>query len=175
MLQNYSRYMVLQEFFDFPRKNFQMREISRKIKLAQPSVINHLKALQMGGLIIREKKGLYTTYRANREDEGFKLLKNQNLVWRIHNSGLISFLDEKLKPNCIVLFGSAARGEDTENSDIDLFVQSEETELNLEKYEKLLNRKINIIFEREISDLNKELLNNVINGQIIYGYLKVFK
>src|SRR4030042_67441 len=174
MLQNYSRYRVLQEFFDSPRKNFQMREISRRVKLAQVSVINHLKALQKENLILKEKKGVYSTFRANRENEEFKLLKRQNLVLRIHACGLISILDEELKPNCIVLFGSGSRGEDTELSDIDLFVQAEEKEIELGKYEKMLNREIKLFFEPQISALSKELMNNIINGQIIYGYMKVF-
>ena len=54
MIQNYSRYRVLQEFFDFPRKDFQMRELSRRINLAQPSVINHLKTLVKDNLIIND-------------------------------------------------------------------------------------------------------------------------
>ena len=151
-----------------------MREISRSVKLAQVSVINHLKALVKESLIIKEKKGTYSTYRANKENEFFKLLKKQNLELRIYSSGLISALDEKLKPNCIVLFGSASRGEDTETSDVDLFVQAEESKLDLKKYEKSLNRKINILFEPKINAFNKELLNNIINGQVLYGYLKVF-
>jgi len=174
MLQKYSRYRVLEEFFDWPRKNFQMREISRRVALAQVSVIAHLKALQKEGLIVKEKTGIYSTFRANRESEDFRLLKRQNLIWRIHTSGLIPILDEQLKPNCIVLFGSAARGEDTEMSDIDIFVQAEEVELELSKYERALNRKIKILFEPEIRALSKELLNNIINGQVLYGYLKVF-
>src|SRR4030042_6535289 len=113
MLQNYSRYRVLQELFDSPRKNFQMRELSRRVKLAQVSVMNHLKALEKEGLILKEKNSIYSTYRANREDKDFKLLKTQNLIQRIHECGLITLLDEKFKPNCIVLFGSASRGEGT--------------------------------------------------------------
>jgi len=151
-----------------------MRELSRRIKLAQISVINHLKALQKDGLIIKEKKGIYPAFRANRESEDYKVLKRQNLLWQIHKSGLISFLDETLKPNCIVLFGSAARGEDSETSDVDIFIQAEETELKLEKYERILNRKITILFETKINNLNRELMNNIINGEVIYGYLKVF-
>ncbi|MBI5347033.1 MAG: nucleotidyltransferase domain-containing protein [Candidatus Aenigmarchaeota archaeon] len=174
MLQNYSRYKVLQEFFDFPRKSFQMRELSRMVKLAQPSVINHLEALQKEGLVIKEKRGIYPSFRANRESDDFKLLKKQNLAWRIYNCGLISFLDQELRPDCIVLFGSAARGEDTESSDIDMFIQAEETSLRLEKYERALNRKISLVFETKVTKLSKELLNNIINGDVLYGYMKVF-
>ncbi len=151
-----------------------MRELSRRVKLAQVSVMNHLKALREDGLILKEKKGIYPTFMANRENEDFKLLKKQNLFWRIHKCGLIPFLDEKVKPNCIVLFGSASRGEDTELSDIDLFVQAEEIEIDLKRYEKMMNRKINLFFEPKIDALSKELMNNIINGQVVYGYLKAF-
>ena len=174
MIQNYSRYRLLQEFFDFPKKDFQTRELSRRIKLAQISVINHLRALVKDGLVIKEYKYIYPSFIANRDNEMFKLLKKQNLVFRIKNFSLINFLEEKLRPNCVVLFGSGSRGEDVENSDIDIFIQAKETSLNLEKYEKLLNRKINLLFEPNLKNLSRELLNNIINGEILYGYLKVF-
>jgi len=151
-----------------------MRELSRRVELAQVSIMNHLKALQKEDLILREETGIYATYRANRESEHFRLLKRQNIVLRINSCNLISFLDEKLKPNSIVLFGSASRGDDTEVSDIDIFVQAKETELDLRWYEKVLNRKIKLLFEPNLGNLSKELLNNIINGQILYGYLKVF-
>ena len=150
-----------------------MRELSRKVRLAQVSVIFHLKALSKEGLINREKEGIYPFYRAHREAEDFKLLKKQNIQWRIYHSGLVEYLDQKLKPTSMVLFGSAARGEDTEESDLDLFIQAQETTLSLSKYEKLLHRKINILFEPDLGKLSKELLNNLINGVILYGYLKV--
>ncbi len=174
MLQKYSSYKLLQEFFNSPKKNFQMRELSRKIKLAQSSVINHLNTLAKEKIILKEKKGIYPSFRANRENEEFKLLKKQNLLWRIHKSKLLDYLEEKIKPDCIILFGSASKGEDTEESDIDLFIQAKETSLNLENYEKTLNRKINPLFEAKLKTLNKELLNNLINGQVLYGYLQVF-
>ncbi|MFH1064506.1 MAG: winged helix-turn-helix domain-containing protein, partial [Candidatus Woesearchaeota archaeon] len=72
MLQNYSKYRILREFFDFPLKDFQMREISRRVSIAQPSVSNHLKSLMADGFIVKEKKGLYPTYRANRDYDMFK-------------------------------------------------------------------------------------------------------
>jgi|SRR3989344_973416 len=174
MIQNYSRYKLLQEFFDFPKKDFQIRELSRRIKLAQISVTNHLKSLLRENLITKEKKYIYPSFRANINNEIFKLLKKQNLLFRIKTLGLTDFLEEKFKPNCIILFGSASRGEDTENSDVDLFIQSKELDLNLIKYEKLLNRKINLLFEPNIKNLNKELLNNLINGEKLYGYFMVF-
>jgi predicted nucleotidyltransferase len=172
MLQGYSRYRLLEEFFDYPRKGFHIRELSRRIQLAQISVQNHLKALQKEGLILKTQDGIYPTYKANRDDPGYRLLKQHNLAWRIHTSGLLTHLEEKLRPDCIVLFGSGARGEDTETSDIDLLIQAEETELELDKYEQALNRKINPLFEPHPARLGKELLNNIINGHVLHGYLE---
>lgn len=174
MLQNYSRYKLLQVFFDYPKKDFQIRELSRKIRLAQISIINHLKHLVKENLVIKENKLIYPSYKANTNNELFKLLKKQNLILRLKESGLIEFLEEQLRPNCIVLFGSASRGEDSEDSDTDIFLQSKEVNLDLNKFEKSLNRKINLLFEPSLKKLSEELLNNIINGEILYGYLKVF-
>ncbi len=174
MIQNYSRYRVLQEFFDFPRKDFQMRELSRRINLAQPSVINHLKTLVKDNLIIKEKKGLYPTFRANRDNELFKIYKKTNLLLRIYQTGIINYIYDSCLPNSIILFGSASKGEDIEESDVDLFVQSKEKKLGLERYEKLLNRKISLFFKENFSKLSKELKNNILNGIILNGYIKVF-
>ncbi len=174
MIQKYNRYKILQEFFDFPRKDFQMREISRRTKLAQPSVINHLKALLGENLIIKEKKGIYPTFRANRNNELFKLYKKFDLILRINQNGLIDYIFDNCVPNCIILFGSASKGEDIEESDIDLFVQAKEKKLNFEKYEKQLNRKITLFFEENFSGLSKELKNNILNGIVLKGYIKVF-
>ena len=174
MIEKYSRYRILQEFFDFPRKNFQIREISRKTEISQPSVINHLKELVKEGLIIKEKIGIYPTYKANRENEFFKTYKKADLILRINQAGLVDYIQDSCLPNSILLFGSASKGEDIEESDIDLFIQSLEKKLKLEKYEKLLNRKISLFFEENFSKLNPELKNNIINGTIIKGYLKIF-
>lgn len=163
----------MQEFFDAPKKGFYIRELSRKVGLAQISVMNHLNALCKDGFIVKEKGGIYNVFKANRENSQFKLLKQQNMIWHLHASGLISYLEETVHPTCVVLFGSASRGEDTEESDVDLFVQAGETALNIGKYEKTVKRKINVLFEAELKALSKELLNNIINGNVLSGYLKV--
>ena len=174
MLQNYSKYRILQEFFDFPRKNFQMREISRRTKIAQPSAINHLKSLLKEEFILKEKKGTYPSFIANRDSLRFKIYKKFNILIRLYETGLIEHISDSCFPNVIILFGSASKGEDTEESDLDLFIQSKAKKLNLEKYKKLLNRKISLFFEDNFSRLSNELKNNILNGIILKGYIKIF-
>ena len=174
MIQKYSRYRILQEFFDFPRKDFQMRELSRRAKIAQPSVTAHLKELARENFIVKEKKGIYPTFRANRDSELFKMYKKFDITFRINKSGLLNYIYDNCIPNAIILFGSASKGEDIEESDIDLFIQAKEKKLDLRKYELLFNRKITLFFEENFAKLNAELKNNILNGIVLKGYIKVF-
>ncbi len=178
MLQNYNKWKVLRVFFDSPlaEGGLRLREISRKASLALPSVKNYLLDLQRDALIVQKKSRVhgYPAYYANRDDEKYHFYKKVDCLTRIKESGLLLELQEKSMPSVIILFGSAAKGEDTEYSDIDLFIGASEQKINVSKYEKVLNRKISLFFEPEFNRLSKELKNNIINGIIISGYLKVF-
>lgn len=174
MIQKYSRYRVLTVFFREPRKIFHIREISRLVKLSQPSVTLHLKELAKENIILKTSEGLYGGYKANRESDTFRILKLQNTVFILHESGCINILTEKIMPQSIILFGSAAKGEDTKESDIDLFIEGKETEVNMEKFEKVINRKISLFFKEDFKELSKELKNNIVNGIKLYGFLRAY-
>ncbi|MBI2668575.1 nucleotidyltransferase domain-containing protein [Candidatus Woesearchaeota archaeon] len=177
MLQNYNKWQVLRVFFDrpFAEGGFQLREMSRLVKLAPTSVKNYLQELKEEGLIAERKNRVgYPTYCAQRDNPHFKFYKKIDLLARLQSSGLLSYLQEKALPQVIILFGSAARGEDTEHSDIDLFVQAKPEKVDVEKYEKKLSRRIQVFFEPDLKTLSKELKNNIINGIILSGYVKVF-
>ena len=164
----------MKEFFDFSRKNFQMRELSRKTKISPLSTTLHLKKLVDDELVIKEKKGIYFSYRANRDNEMFMFYKKINMLERIKECGLLAYLYDNCTPDVIILFGSASRGEDIDESDIDIFVQSKEKKLNLGKYEGMLSRKIALFFKEDFSKLANELKNNILNGIVLKGYIKVF-
>lgn len=174
MLQKYSRYRILEEFFDYPRKEFYIRELSRATKIALPSVTNHLKALVSEGLVTKQKEGLYPNFIADRENDLFKLYKKFNLMHRIHETGLLKEIYDFFVPNAIILYGSASKGEDIEESDVDFFIQAKEKKIDVSKYEKLLKRKIHLFCEENFNKLSKELRNNILNGIILKGYIKVF-
>lgn len=163
----------MEKFFEFPRKQFLIRELSRQTGLAQTAVRAHLKALLKEDLVIKEKTGTYPSFRAARENKNFKQMKAQNLVIKLQKCGLIEHLEKTIYPACIVLFGSSSRGEDNEQSDIDLFVQAKQRNFEVKKFEKLLRRKISLLFEADTKALSTELLNNIANGIILYGFLKV--
>ena len=159
-------------FFDEPVKQFQLRGISRITGIAVTSVKNYLHELEKEKLIQKIKGNIYESYVANLDNRMFKVYKQQNMIIKIHATGLIDYLEDKLHPKTIILFGSVRKGEYTKTSDIDIFIQGKENTINLNKFEKSLKHTINLFFEESFNNLSDELFNNIINGIKLSGYLK---
>ncbi len=183
MLQKCSVWKVARIFFDEPKKEHYLMEISRKSSLSHTSVKNHLKTLKEKNLVGKEEKKrgerTYPIYKSNLENEEYKNFKKVDMIRRLHEIDLIKHLESSYQPNCIVLFGSAARGEDTEESDVDLYIQAEERTQNNEgekilEFEEKLNREIQLHVKPDFSEYPEELKNNIANGTVLYGYLEIF-
>ncbi len=180
MFEDYNKLKVLREFFNNPMPEgggFQLRELSRKIRLAPKSVKIYLKALEKEELITVKKHRThkYPVYNANRDSEDFLFYKKLNTLMLIKESRLVNYLHDTCVPDVIILFGSVSKGEDIETSDLDIFMQCKEKELKLSKYEQLLHRKVHLFFEEDIKKLSKELRSNLINGIVLQGYLDLFE
>ncbi len=96
------------------------REISKLADVSRAGTNFALRELAKGGLISREKRGRMYFYNAQSGNIPIKYLKIlQNII-------LLLPLVEKLKKISlkIVLYGSAAKGENIEESDIDIFILS---------------------------------------------------
>ena len=98
-------------------------------------------------------------------------------IKQIYDSGLRDYLINEYSNPVIILFGSFSKGEDIENSDIDLYLgMLSKKEIKLEKFEKILKRKIQIFRYSNLKQINNiHLANNIINGIIFNGFLEVFK
>lgn len=166
-------------FFIYPAKEHYLIEISRKAGLAHTSVKKNIDKLVKLGLVAEsaEKKGgrKFPLYKANMDNKIFRKYKRIYNITSIMESDLIDFIEEKLMPKSIVLFGSHERGEDTEDSDIDLFVECKKEELSLVKFEKMLNRSIELHFNDNFNSYPKELKNNIINGIVMSGFLEGYE
>lgn len=182
MLQKCSAWRVLEVFFNDPKpqgEGFSLSEISRQSDLAHTSVKNHLQALEENGLIITSEKSAgertYPVYSANWESEKFRHYKLIDTLYRIRESGLLETLQKKTTPDCIILFGSAARGEDLRDSDVDLYLQCGEKSLDLSTYEDSLKRNIQLHFQPDFNSYPPALRNNIVNGIVLYGYLTAYE
>jgi len=176
MLLEKNSTLVAGIFCGDPLREFLLRELSRKTGLSTTAARKALDGLVRAGLVIPKPSGHgnYPTYSANRNDERFRRFAKARTIALLSESGLAEYLFDECQPSAIVLFGSASRGEDVAGSDLDLFVQAKERKLELGKFEKALGRKTQLLFEPDFANIGKELRNNIINGNIIRGYLKVF-
>ena len=165
-------YKILELFIEFPNKDFSIRGIARNLKLNHATILKHIKNLEKAELIKKKEETLYPTFFANTENKKYKFYKKNYLIFKIINSDLIKFLQEKTLASSIILFGSCAKATFNENSDIDIFIEAKKTNIDLNKFEKKLNKKINILFEEDINNLSMELKNNIFNGVILHGFVR---
>ncbi|MBI2125664.1 nucleotidyltransferase domain-containing protein [Candidatus Woesearchaeota archaeon] len=176
MLQKCSIFNVAGVFFREPTQDHYLLEISKKADLSHTSTKICLQTLIKLSIIKEsiEKKGSrkFPIFRANLNSKIYKHYKKIYNLLELQNSGLIEFLKDSLMPKCIVLFGSYQRGEDVEDSDIDLFLECKEEKVDLSKFAKMLNRNIQLHFKEHFKRYPDELKNNIINGMVVEGYLE---
>jgi len=177
MLQTCSIFKIAGLFFKEPTKGHYLLEISAKTNLAHTSVKKHLMDLKKRAIVteLLEKKGkrYFPIYTANMENREYKIYKRAHNLLSLEESGVIDVLKDEFMPACIVVFGSYARGEDVEDSDIDIFLECKEGKIGMEQFEKQLSRKIQLHFKENFGEYPKELRNNISNGIVLRGYLKV--
>lgn|SRR3989338_1264814 len=163
-------------FFTNPTTKLRVRQIERSVKVPLPSVIRYTTELEKEGILKSTAIANVKFYSADRISETFLIEKKLSNIKMLFLSGLMDFLVKELSNPLIIVFGSYAKGEDVENSDIDLYVEtSVKNEIMLDKFEKKMQRRIQIFKYKKIQDIkNKDLANNIINGIILNGFLEVF-
>lgn len=163
MVQKCSYYNVLDVFFKEPTSIHFIKEISRKIMLAPTSVRNIIKELLNEEMILEKKSSPFDGFAANRENEKFIFSKRAFNFLSLYE--LREYIKNQIYPRALVLFGSYSIGEDVESSDIDLAVITNvKKELDLNRFEKSLNRKINLLFVKDLKDLDKPVAENAKRG-----------
>ena len=146
------------------------REIAIILKVSPTAVANSIKKLKDNSLIKVEKTKTINFVSLNRDEPKAIELKRAENLKNVYISGLSDYLERELAGSTVILFGSYARGEDTNTSDIDLAViERKDKMLELEKYEKILNRKINVNFYNSWKKIHKHLKNNILNGILLHG------
>ncbi len=166
---------IKEHFFIFPKSKLRVREIERALKLPLPSVIRYCRELENEGILAVQKIGNVQFYTASRS-EIYLLEKKLYNLKALYLSGLVGCLQQEMSNPVIILFGSYAKGEDTEESDIDLYIGSpSKNQASVTTYEKKLKRKIQVFQYKSIKDVpNLHLANNILNGIVLNSYIEVF-
>ena len=167
-----------QEIFAFlslrSGEKFSQREIAKILNVSPTAVSNSIKKLKDDNLIRLEKtKTINFIYFNNTDKRATEIKRVENLK-NIYISGVSDYFEKELPGGTIILFGSYSRGEDVNTSDIDIAVIERKNKMiNIEKYENILKRKINVNFYNSWKDIDKHLRNNILNGILLHGGIEL--
>ncbi len=133
---------ILTLFFENPTGEFYLREVGVRAKISVGAAKKYLDRLVKAGILSARRQGNMRLFRANRESPAYKQKKVAYAVEKIVSSGLLAAL-MRSTPSSIVLYGSFARGEDDEKSDLDLLVISGSK--TLPRLPTIFGREVNVL------------------------------
>ncbi|MEA3229944.1 MAG: ArsR family transcriptional regulator, partial [archaeon] len=157
---------TLRPFFDAPNTEFNVREIARMLKITPATASKRLKELKDAGFIKYRKERIFDLYKADLDSEEYRNLKIYSTIRMLNSTGFIEALNRFYLKPAIIMFGSASKGLDIEASDIDFLIITENKRQipDIDKFEKKLNRKIQLFIHKNIKEIkNEHLINNMIN------------
>lgn len=177
MFNEYSGIKVLTLFLRKPYREFHLREIARLTKVSPSTAKKFLDNFEKNNLILRNRKGNLAIFRANIDSPVFRQIKVAYNLFILGSSGLMDELTRN-GPASIVLYGSTAKGLDSEDSDIDILVIGRGDKADLSKFERKLGREINLIAYSPAewskkAKHDRPFYNNVIMGIPLHGEMPI--
>ncbi len=177
MFNEYSGIKVLKLFLRKPYEEFHLREIARLTKVSPSTAKRFLDTFEKNRIVLRKRKGNLAIFNANIDSPVFRQIKITYNIFMIESSGLMEELTRD-NPASIILYGSTAKGLDSEDSDIDLMVIGRKYDADLSKLEKKLRRKINLITYSPAewskkAKYDRPFYNNVITGILLHGEMPI--
>lgn len=160
---SHARVGVLGLLLANPDKEYYQRQMGAILGFSVMSVQRELRKLKKINLVIETKRGKQKFYRMNKKSPIFNELKMIFLKTVLVNEVLKKCLKkEKKKIEVAFIYGSFAKGEEKEESDIDLFVigniSNRELSARLSEAKRTVSREINfVVYSKE--EFKKRILN----------------
>lgn len=167
-------------FFAYPDLGVTLSDLASKLSLSKTKARELVLGLVNQNFLTKEEIGRLWRISCNKDHIYNYTIKIPYNLWLIYSTNIVYGIRERI-PNAkaIILFGSYRKGDDNENSDLDIAVEIADSQnLSIEElgiipklgYRK--NVKVNLhIFSRNKIDLN--LFNNIANGIVLEGFLEV--
>ncbi len=170
---------ILYWFFDYPIIPVSLNDLAKNVGVSKKVVKLIVNDLLVEGFLNREIIGKTWRISCNQEhtyNVSKKIPYNLN---KVYESGIVDAIKEAIPDfKSIILFGSYRKGDDTQDSDIDIAVEvlgNENMSIQNFKvsnlgYRENVNVSVNI-FSRNKVDLN--VFANISNGIVLEGFLEV--
>jgi len=152
------------------------RAIAKLLRVSAPAVMKSIPLLEKKALIkvTQDKESRRWSIELNRENLHILQIKRADNLRQVYECGLFDYLEKEFAGGTVILFGSYSRGEDTVNSDIDIAVIGRKDKLiDLDGFEKSLERKINLNFYDSLRNIHRHLKENLCNGIVLSGGIQL--
>ncbi|MGV8171100.1 MAG: nucleotidyltransferase domain-containing protein [Candidatus Woesearchaeota archaeon] len=149
-----------------------MRGLAKALKVSPTAVSKSIIELEKESMITIEKSETMNlmSIGLNRDNPSVIDMKRIENLKLLYESGMVSLLKDTFEGCATILFGSYSRGEDTVTSDIDIAViGSKGKKIDLERWERLLERKVVINHYSSWKEIHKHLKDNILNGVVLSG------
>jgi predicted nucleotidyltransferase len=171
-----SRVKILELLLLDPTREFHLRKIARQTCVSPPYVKREIANLMALGLVLKRSQGNLTLFRLNRDSVIAEELKRIFLKTESFGRFMRDSLNEVGNIRFALIYGSFAKGEEAEKSDIDLLVVGDVDERRMmgiiEKVEERTAREVNYIawtedeFEKKVKE-GIPLLDEIVNTPVI--------
>jgi len=135
-----------------------------------------LTLLVSDGVLIKTKEKNQILYKANIENTTFRHLKIAYNLSLLQKKSIVEFIKNHMNPvTSIILFGSYAKGENDNESDIDILVISLSKNKPTVELAKLLRRDVNLIsftpaqWSKQAKTNRAFYLDVILDGIVLYG------
>lgn len=150
----------------FPSQHLGIRALGRSLKISATQVARLTRPLIQQKLLTAETIGRNKVISVNSQNDDFYVYKSWINLFMLLDSGILTELKQQ-HPKTAVLFGSFRRGQDDENSDIDIALSPPNT-LDTTLLAKKLHRQISI---HDVSKLASSTIANVRDGVLLWGVM----
>jgi hypothetical protein len=182
MIFNTASMKIMQYFFSNPYEQIHLRELSRKTTISIYSTKIIVDNLVNQKILTEKRQGNQRYVKPNMENQFFKQLKIAFSIKKIQDSQILQYIEEIIPAiSSITLYGSTAQGTDDEKSDIDLFIIGQKNKIDISKYEKKINKEINLLIMkwsqwRQHANQDRSFYREIIkDGIALFGDIPVIE
>ena len=171
--------LVIALFFENPTREWHFEEILKEAAITRSKADAWLKEFISEGLIkrIKERKKM-PYYISNYNAPAYKNKKKLFALKKLYDSGFLNHITSLKKVKTAIIFGSFARSDWYQDSDIDLFIYGNPEGLKIADYEIKLKKNIQLFIcsaKEELTRFSSALIKNIIKGNLIKGDIDFVK